>query len=52
MTKDKRCKHCMGLTYNAIGEIVCSCELYGEDEGRNVTLGECFGNCGSEEAEE
>ena len=42
----------MGLTYNEIGELICSCELYGEDEGRNVTLGECFGNCDSEESEE
>lgn len=45
------CKHCLGISNNAIGEVICSCEFYGEDEGRNVTLGECFGNCDSQESE-
>lgn len=49
---ESRCKHCLGLCENAIGEIIASCEYYGENEGRNVTLGECFGNCDAQEENE
>lgn len=39
------CIHCMGSSKNEIGELVVSCEEWGQDYGRNVTLGDCFGNC-------
>lgn len=41
------CKHCLGVTVNEIGETVVFCEE--RDLWRNVTLGECFGNCESQE---
>ena len=41
------CKHCLGLSQNEIGETIAFCEEW--DEGRNVTLGACFGNCEDQE---
>ena len=41
------CKHCLGFDFNEIGETKAFCEIY--DSWRNLTLGECFGNCESEE---
>jgi len=42
------CRHCLGdAEKNAIGEDVCFCELTGDME--NVTLGDCLGNCESQE---
>lgn len=37
------CKHCLDVTKNEIGETVAFCEEW--DLWRNVTLGDCFGNC-------
>lgn len=37
------CKHCLGVHKNEINETVSFCEEW--DLWRNVTLGECFGNC-------
>ena len=34
---------------NEIGEELCFCEIY--DSWRNITLGECFGNCDSEHSQ-
>jgi len=45
-----RCKYCLGaVTKNAIGEKGCYCEL--TDKWQNITLGDCIGNCESEELE-
>ena len=41
------CKHCLGVSQNEIGETVVFCEEW--DLWRNVTLGDCFGNCESQE---
>jgi hypothetical protein len=42
------CKHCLGdITENEIGEKGCFCELI--DNWENITLGDCLGNCDSEE---
>ena len=47
---DTPCKHSIGGLYiNPIGEECLFCEIY--DNQRNITLGECLGNCESEEAE-
>jgi hypothetical protein len=42
-----KCKHGIGGKINGIGEILIFCELSGSLE--NVTLGECIGNCESQE---
>lgn len=42
------CKHCVDSIINAIGEQIAYCEL--TDGWMNVTLGDCFDNCESEEA--
>lgn len=44
-----KCKHCLNIEKNEIGEIICFCEEY--DEYVNVTQGNCFGNCEMEETE-
>ena len=44
---DKICKHGYDIGYNAIGEVIVFCEIFGE--WRNVTLGDCIGNCDGEE---
>ena len=41
-----QCKHCLGTGVNEIGEWTAFCEEY---EHRNITLGECFGNCEAQE---
>ena len=43
------CKHGSPIHLNAIGESVVFCEL--TDRWMNVTLGDCLGNCESEESE-
>jgi hypothetical protein len=45
----RECKHCMDGMKNEIGETLAFCELW--DEWKNVTLGDCFGNCESQEEE-
>ncbi len=45
--KLRRCKHCLGISGNELGEVIAFCEEW--DEWRNVTLGSCFGNCEMEE---
>lgn len=47
MDNYKKCKHCMAVTENEIGETIVLCDIW--DEWRNVTLGDCFGNCESQE---
>ena len=42
------CKHCVECSKNAIGEKIAYCEL--RAEWKNVTLGDCFGNCESQES--
>ena len=42
-----RCKHGIGGKVNEIGEILVFCEI--TDNLENVTLGDCIGNCESEE---
>ena len=42
------CKHCVECSKNAIGEKIAYCDIWGE--WMNVTLGDCFGNCESQEA--
>ena len=42
------CKHCVECSKNAIGEKVAYCDIWGE--WMNITLGDCFGNCESQEA--
>ena len=46
--KELECRHCIECSKNEIGETVVFCDLWGE--WRNVTLGDCFGNCESQEA--
>lgn len=42
------CKHGIGEIYlNPIGERCLFCEIW--DEQRNIDLGDCLGNCESEE---
>lgn len=43
------CIHSLGCKKNAIGETVAYCELWGD--WKNITLGDCFGNCESQEEE-
>lgn len=43
------CKHAIGGKVNEIGETLVFCEL--TDRLENVTLGDCIGNCESEEKE-
>lgn len=43
----KHCKHAIGGKVNEIGEVLCFCEL--TDNLENVTLGDCIGNCESQE---
>lgn len=38
-----KCEHALDTKENEIGEELCFCEIY--DNWRNITLGECFGNC-------
>lgn len=47
MTLKPVCKHCLGFEINEIGETIVFCEEW--DLWRNVTFGECFGNCECEE---
>lgn len=42
-----KCKHAIGGKINGIGEVLMFCEL--SDSLENVTLGECIGNCESQE---
>ena len=42
------CKHCVNCAKNAIGEKVAFCDIWGE--WKNITLGDCFGNCESQES--
>ena len=44
---ERICRHCLGISFNAIGEMIGFCEEC--DEGRNITLGACIGNCEGEE---
>lgn len=44
-----KCKHALGTSTNEIGEELCFCEIY--DQNRNITLGDCFGNCDCEECD-
>ena len=46
----RECKHCMDGMKNEIGETLAFCELWGE--WKNVTLGDCFSNCESQEDED
>lgn len=47
---NKCCKHGIGEIYlNSIGERCLFCEIW--DEQRNIDLGDCLGNCESEEPE-
>jgi len=41
------CKHCLAVRWNEIGEKLAFCEIWGE--WKNITLGDCVGNCESEE---
>ena len=41
------CKHCMDVKKNTIGETMALCEF--SDEWVNVSNGDCFGNCESQE---
>jgi hypothetical protein len=44
------CKHCIGdIEKNEIEEELCFCEL--TDNLKNVTLGDCLGNCEAQESE-
>ena len=45
-----KCKHCTETAENGIGELIAFCEL--QDRFMNVTQGECFGNCESEDGEQ
>ena len=44
-----KCSHCLEVEENEIGELIALCELKGRF--MNATLGECFGNCESEDGE-
>lgn len=41
------CKHCIGVSTNEIGETIVFCAIY--NQWRNVTLGDCFDNCKTQE---
>lgn len=41
------CTHCVDCTKNAIGEKIAYCELW--NGWKNISLGDCFGNCESQE---
>lgn len=43
----RKCKHCVDGMKNEIGETLAFCELW--DEWKNITLGDCFGSCESQE---
>ena len=43
------CKQALDTKENVIGEELCFCEL--SDKWENITLGDCFGNCESEESD-
>lgn len=43
------CKHCLVVQWNELGEKLALCEIWGE--WKNITLGDCVGNCESEEKE-
>ncbi len=43
----RKCKHCIDGMKNEIGETLAFCELW--NEWKNITLGDCFGNCESQE---
>lgn len=45
-----KCKHCIEIKENEIGEMIAFCEL--TDRFMNVTLAECFGNCEAEDGEQ
>ena len=49
MDNYRECKHCMDGMKNEIGETLAFCDLWGE--WKNITLGDCFGNCESQEEE-
>ena len=40
------CEHCLICAKNEIGESLAFCDMWGE--WRNITRGDCFGNCESE----
>lgn len=42
-----RCAHGIEADFNSINELIIYCELTGE--WMNVNLGDCLGNCESEE---
>lgn len=44
-----KCVHALDTKENEIGEELCFCEIW--DCWRNITLGECFGNCDCEYSE-
>ena len=50
MDSYRECKHCMDGMKNEIGETLAFCDLWGE--WKNVTLGDCFSNCESQEEED
>ena len=41
------CKHCLAVQWNEIGEKLAYCDIWGE--WKNITLGDCIGNCESQE---
>ena len=41
------CKYCLDGKKNEIGETLAFCELW--DEWKNIILGDCIGNCESQE---
>lgn len=41
------CKHCLAVSNNEIGETIVFCAEW--DCWRNVSLGDCFNNCESQE---
>lgn len=43
------CRHAIGGKINEIGETLCFCEI--TDNLENVTLGDCLGNCESQEGD-
>ena len=47
MAEYQKCKHCIDCKKNEIEETVVFCDIWGE--WKNVTLGDCFGNCEAQE---
>lgn len=43
------CVHAVDLYENEIKEVCCQCDEYGH---RNITLGDCFGNCDCQESDD